>query len=427
MAFVSPTVSNVNIGLKRFISPTLLHAEQALSSGELPAVDRFRSAVEEDPSDAAAHLHLGVALLRSGEPTLARGALLRATELCPDDAEAWYQLGTALTEMGLVDEAAEAYRTVLSLYPSSSDGGTDPAQVALANVLLDGKGDRELARRVFERACAAGPGPISLLAGMTAKACGDGTAARRHFEGAVDFNPYNVHATLHLMVCCHLEGDEASAAQLRRRLPDDVADSWDYVLAAAPELVAENSASLCYFTHDMMRIAMDAVDDDNDDGLLLEFGVFHGKTIRMIASRFSNHTVHGFDTFSGLPEDWRGTSRGAYSTQGALPSVPDNVQFHVGLFSDTLPLFLQDEGIQNRPIRLMNIDCDLYSSTKDVFDAIHERVVPGTVIVFDEYVMNPKWREDEYKAFQEAVKDHGWTYKYIGISLATGQAVVQIL
>ena len=35
-------------------------------------------------------------------------------------------------------------------------------------------------------------------------------------------------------------------------------------------------------------------------------------------------------------------------------------------------------------IKLMNVDCDLYSSTKDIFERVHGRVVPGTVIVFDE-------------------------------------------
>jgi hypothetical protein len=106
----------------------------------------------------------------------------------------------------------------------------------------------------------------------------------------------------------------------------------------------------------------------------------------MIASRYTDRDVHGFDTFTGIPEDWHATPSGSYSTHGTVPSAPNNVQYHVGLFSDTLPLFLdRHEG----PIQFMNIDCDLYSSTKDVLDAIHDRIVIGTVIVFDEYVMNP--------------------------------------
>lgn len=432
---ISPTSSRAATGHETHETPPASTDVSAdAPSDPAAAVPYFHDITERYPSDAVAHLNLGVALRRLGEPTLSHGALLRATELKPDDAQSWYQLGVTSTEMGIVDEAAEAFRRVLALRPPRSDdsdvkggGGVvvvapNPAEVALANVLLDGKGEKKGARRVFEGACASGPGPVSLLAGLAAGSCGDLAAARRYLEDAISFNPYDVDAAVQLMACRHLEGDDVGAAEMRRRLPDDVKSSWDYILEVAPELVSENPASLSYFTHDMMKLAMDAV--DIDEGLLLEFGVFHGKTIRMIASQFPDETVHGFDTFSGLPEDWRGTSRGAYSTQGRLPLVPANVHFHVGLFADTLPAFLhQNPG---HPVRLMNIDCDLYSSTKDVFDAVHDRVVPGTVIVFDEYVMNPHWRDDEFKAFQEAVKENGWTYKYIGISLATGQAAVQI-
>ena len=115
---------------------------------------------------------------------------------------------------------------------------------------------------------------------------------------------------------------------------------------------------------------------------------------------------------------------GSYSTHGALPPAPENVRYHSGLFSETLPDFLSANA---GPVAFMNVDCDLYSSTADIFAALHSRVVPGTVIVFDEYVVNQCWQQDEYKAFHEAVERHGWTYEYLGISLVSKQAVVRIL
>src|SRR5208282_2854043 len=50
-------------------------------------------------------------------------------------------------------------------------------------------------------------------------------------------------------------------------------------------------------------------------GLLLEFGVAGGTSIRHIASS-TRSLVHGFDSFEGLPEDWSGRHepKGAYST-----------------------------------------------------------------------------------------------------------------
>ena len=40
------------------------------------------------------------------------------------------------------------------------------------------------------------------------------------------------------------------------------------------------------------------------DGEVLEFGVFSGRSITFAANALPNITVHGFDSFEGLPEDW---------------------------------------------------------------------------------------------------------------------------
>ena len=53
-------------------------------------------------------------------------------------------------------------------------------------------------------------------------------------------------------------------------------------------------------------------------------------------------------------------------------------------------------------------------------------MVPGSVIVFDEYIGNEYWREDEFKAFQEAVERYGWTYEYLCFSVFTKQVAVRI-
>ena len=158
------------------------------------------------------------------------------------------------------------------------------------------------------------------------------------------------------------------------------------------------------------------------DGLVLEFGVWHGATIRLIAS-WVKQDIHGFDTFQGLPESWHDEPEGSYSTHGELPIVPENVFLHAGLFEKTLPSFLEKH---DGPVSFLNIDCDLYSSTKTVLNLLADRIVPGTVIVFDEYLANDEWREDEYKAFQESVKNFGWSYEYLAFSVFSKQAVIVI-
>ncbi len=51
------------------------------------------------------------------------------------------------------------------------------------------------------------------------------------------------------------------------------------------------------------------------DGLYLEFGVYSGTTINHIADQVP-HSVHGFDSFEGLPEQWGCGTTGAVSYRG---------------------------------------------------------------------------------------------------------------
>ncbi len=144
------------------------------------------------------------------------------------------------------------------------------------------------------------------------------------------------------------------------------------------------------------------------DGMVLEFGVASGRTINHIASLTAD-AIHGFDSFSGLPEAWRtGFQQGAFAQQ--IPRVRDNVELVVGLFSETIPEFLKKAV--GRKISLLHVDCDLYSSTKTIFDFLAPFIVPGTVIVFDEYFNYPGWRHHEFSAFQEFISKSGLAYRY---------------
>ena len=54
-------------------------------------------------------------------------------------------------------------------------------------------------------------------------------------------------------------------------------------------------------------------------------------------------TIHGFDSFEGLPEAWRdGCGPGMFSRDGAVPEVGPGVVLHVGWFDDTLPTFVRE-------------------------------------------------------------------------------------
>jgi len=162
------------------------------------------------------------------------------------------------------------------------------------------------------------------------------------------------------------------------------------------------------------------------EGSILEFGVYKGDSIRAIAD-WSRRPVHGFDSFEGLPEDWVGTGelQGRFNARGRLPKVPANVTLHAGWFDDTLPPFLAGNP---DPVAFVNIDCDLYSSTKTILEALSERIRPGTIISFDdEYFNYHGWQRHEFKAFQEFVQAKGVRYEYLGFTATGGTIALRIL
>lgn len=150
----------------------------------------------------------------------------------------------------------------------------------------------------------------------------------------------------------------------------------------------------------------------NNEGLWLEFGTFTGKTINYLAKLVPEKTVYGFDSWEGLPEDWRGCmKKGFFSTGGVLPEVEENVVLVKGWFSDTASKFLEEHP--DEKIAFLHIDCDIYSSTWDVLTACHDRFVVGTIIQFDEYYNYPEWMEHEHKAWEEYTKKYNVDYKII--------------
>lgn len=140
-------------------------------------------------------------------------------------------------------------------------------------------------------------------------------------------------------------------------------------------------------------------------GLIMEFGVATGRSIRHWAEMFPTHDIYGFDGFEGIYEAWNGMPAGHFAQEP--PAVPANVHLVVGRFDQTLPSWLSHHPGQ---ASLIHIDCDLYSATVDVFENLRPRIRSGTIIVFDEYWNYPDWQQHEFRAWQE----QQIPYEYIG-------------
>ena len=159
------------------------------------------------------------------------------------------------------------------------------------------------------------------------------------------------------------------------------------------------------------------------EGLVLEFGVFSGHTINLMADTLPGRPIHGFDSFEGLPEGWRpGFGPGAFALPGP-PEVRPGVELVVGWFDRTLPGFLdRNPG----PAALVHVDCDLYSSTQTVLAQLRDRIGAGTILVFDEYFNYPGWQQHEFRAFREFTAC-GRAYEYVGLVPSDQQVAVRML
>lgn len=158
-----------------------------------------------------------------------------------------------------------------------------------------------------------------------------------------------------------------------------------------------------------------------EKGLVAEFGVYSGATLREIARERPG--AHGFDSFEGLPEDWRW----AHGTGSwAAKSIPDieGAELHVGWFSDTVPPFAE---ALDGPVAFLHLDADLYSSTDTVLRAFEDRIEAGTVLLFDEYFNYPGWQEHEHRAFGEFVERTGREYEYAAYNSRGEQVAVRML
>ena len=148
------------------------------------------------------------------------------------------------------------------------------------------------------------------------------------------------------------------------------------------------------------------------EGLMVEFGVYRARSINFIASRMPDRTIYGFDSFEGLPEPWLYRVRAFHDLEG-LPKVRDNCVLVKGWFNETLAPFLEKTP---GPCALVHIDSDIYSSAKLVLDQLEPRIVPGTMILFDDFFNYPGWKEGEYRAFNEFVERAGVEFEYIGFT-----------
>ena len=133
----------------------------------------------------------------------------------------------------------------------------------------------------------------------------------------------------------------------------------------------------------------------------VEFGVAQGASFRWFLQQNADpsSSFYGFDTFTGLPEDFGPYKKGSFNNQSAPPDVSDSrAKFYQGLFQQTLPGFLPEWKKDRRNIIML--DADLYSATIYVLTSIAPNLKKGDIIFFDEFSVPTH----EFKAFYDFIQ-----------------------
>lgn len=140
------------------------------------------------------------------------------------------------------------------------------------------------------------------------------------------------------------------------------------------------------------------------EGDIVECGVYRGRNLSAVAEILPWRDVWAFDSFAGFPaptdediyEDEPHVSEGECSdttvemVQEALAETQyNNLHIRKGFFEETInwPLDSVYEAHPPLPdkIAFLSVDCDLYASVYLVLRELAHRVVPGGIIVMDDW------------------------------------------
>jgi GR25 family glycosyltransferase involved in LPS biosynthesis len=118
-------------------------------------------------------------------------------------------------------------------------------------------------------------------------------------------------------------------------------------------------------------------------GAMAEVGVYKGGSAYVIADADENRPLYLYDTFSGIPESdsFGGHKAGEFGDTSVeavsrLLSKYRNIHIKQGVFPAT--------GV-DVPYSFVHLDADTYQSTSAALDFFLPRMVPGGVIVFDDW------------------------------------------
>ena len=404
------------------------------------AIDLYNKILEIDQNHVGAYHNLGVIFNNRGDIQKAKDCYEKVIKIDPNHVSAYNNLGSTFQALGDIQKAKDCYEKAIEINPDYA-----AAYNNLGNT-LQALGDIQKAKDCYEKAIEINPDYAEAYnnLGSTFSDLSDNQRAKDYYEKAIEIDPnhilsyWNLHSLasstnealiilkkLYLIDSSHiktkiiisaLEYYEGHYNRFNDLLESPLANhpyvrsaKWIFSLPKIPNV---------FFNRLHFFNAVIALSDKSRP--FYEFGVWSGRSFEHLIKSFKKG--FGFDTFTGLPEVWNDEDKGTYSNLGLIPKI-DGGEFIAGKFEDTLPKFFSSK----QPLAsLINFDADLYSSTLCALKYSNKVIDDKTILIFDEFIMNDNWEQDEYKALNEFCDNLKISYEVIAVSFFTKQVAVKL-
>lgn len=404
-----------------------------------------QKAVKADMHDAEAHNNLGISQIELGKLKESEESFKRAIVLKPGFAEAHSNLGNTLKKLDRLIEAEEILRKAITLRPNNANAYTNLGDV------LNKLGKLKSSETNYKKAILLKPGYVKAHnnLGITLEALGKLEESKSSYKNAIALKPDYAKAFWNLSClaktipeaehwinqCLAIDAGHIEAKLTHAAIKYYQGDSSEFDALMLSEFRQHSYTRSVAWTFGLPKLPnlyfnrfylFDAVISQSMRSRpFYEFGVWRGVSFRYLIRSFNKG--YGFDTFTGLPEDWDtgdGIEKtGTYSSDGNIPSI-EGGKFIVGKYEDTLPEFYSEP----RPLAsVINFDADLYSSTICALKYSKPVIDRNTILIFDEFIMNESWEKDEFRALNEFVAENNCTYDVVAVSFSTKQVAVKLV
>ncbi|GAO43782.1 class I SAM-dependent methyltransferase [Flavihumibacter petaseus] len=138
----------------------------------------------------------------------------------------------------------------------------------------------------------------------------------------------------------------------------------------------------------LAALAKQAVQRVPDYSFVAEIGIYKGGSLKVLADALPDRKIVGFDTFEGLPKEH--FTEGEVHQPGefsdtSLEAVTEFVRHsdHVTLIKGLFPSTA--EPYAECTFSFVHVDTDFYLSVKSCLEWFWPRLIPGGIMVFDDY------------------------------------------